>query len=138
MRVLMVEDDRAMRQYNARVLVRAGHWVDTAADGAAGWEALQVNYYDLLITDHNMPKVTGLELVKKLRAARMDLPVILTTGALPTEELARHPWLQFAAMLEKPFASEELLDAVEKVLRAPAGQGADRVAAMLAEPVTYG
>jgi YesN/AraC family two-component response regulator len=64
--------------------------VDTAEDGEFGWEALQAKNYDLLITDNNMPKVSGLELVKKLRSARMALPVILASGAMP-EELNRLP-----------------------------------------------
>jgi DNA-binding response OmpR family regulator len=135
-RILLVEDDEAMRQFYARMLVRDGHWVGTAEDGAAGWEALQGSRYDLLITDNNMPKMTGLEMVTKLRAARMALPVILATGILPTEALERNPGLQFAATLEKPFAIEMLLDTVKRVLHGAAGRGADQVDAILEERAT--
>jgi two-component system chemotaxis response regulator CheY len=93
--------------------------VDAAEDGAVAWEVLHTGIYDLLITDNNMPKVTGVELVKKLRAARMALPVILVSAAIPTEELNRHPWMQLAATLLKPFSNDELLDTVKKVLRPP-------------------
>jgi DNA-binding response OmpR family regulator len=134
----MVEDDAVMRRFYVRILVRAGHRVDTAGDGAAGWEAIQANHYDLLITDHEMPKVTGLELVKKLRAARLSLLVILASGAMPTEELDRNPWLQLAAALEKPFTGRELLESVEKVLSAQTKRVDGRVAATLAEPVACG
>jgi DNA-binding NtrC family response regulator len=65
-----------------------------------------------------MPKVTGIELVKNLRAARMELPVIMVTGTLPLHELAQNPTLQLATTLEKPFTVEALLEAVENVLRA--------------------
>ena len=65
-----------------------------------------------------MPKLTGVDLVKKLHAAHMALPVILVTGALPTEELKRHPWLQIDATLLKPYTVEDLLGTVTKVLRA--------------------
>lgn len=117
-RILVVDDDRDIRQLCADVLVRSGYLVDTAEDGALGWLALDVNDYNLLITDNNMPKVSGVELVKKLRSARMDLPVVLATSALPTEAIGRDPSLDLAATLLKPFTIFELLDTVEKVLRA--------------------
>jgi FixJ family two-component response regulator len=53
-----------------------------------GWEALQANNYSLLITEPDLPKLTGVELVRKLSAARMALPVVLAAGRLATEELA--------------------------------------------------
>jgi len=92
-RILVVDDDVDLRHVNAEALRRGGYQTETAADGAAAWEALQANSYDLLITDNSMPKVSGVELVKKVRSARMSLPVILASGALPTEELDRNPWL---------------------------------------------
>ena len=87
-------------------------------DGAAAWEALKANRYNLLITEHEMPNLTGVELVKMLRAARMALPVVMAAGRLPTHELARNPSLQLAATLSKPFAVDALLDTVKNVLRA--------------------
>jgi DNA-binding response OmpR family regulator len=65
-----------------------------------------------------MPKLTGVELVRKLRSARMALPVILATGKLPTEALTQNPSLQLAALLPKPFSIDELLETVRTVLRA--------------------
>jgi DNA-binding response OmpR family regulator len=118
-RILVADDDRDVRQLNTAVLIRSGYAVDTAEDGAAAWQALNTDSYDLLITDHNMPKVTGVELLKKLRAAHMALPVILVAGELPEEEFTRHPWFQPAATLLKPFSIIELLDTVKEVLRAP-------------------
>ena len=114
--ILVVEDDQATRQLSIRLLVGSGYQVDAAEDGEAGWEALHAKKYDLLITDNSMPKLSGVELVKKVRSARMTLPVILATGALPTEELDRNPWLQLAATVQKPFGSDELLNTVKKVL----------------------
>ena len=116
-RILLVDDDTDIRLLGADLLFHSGYQVDTAEDGESGWEALQAKSYDLLITDNKMPKVSGLELVKKLRSARMALPVILVSGAMP-EELNRLPWLQLAATLLKPFTPGELLGTVKKVLRA--------------------
>jgi DNA-binding NtrC family response regulator len=115
-RILVVDDDVNLRQINAEALRRVGFQTETAADGAAAWEALQANSYDLLITDNSMPKVSGVELVKKVRSAHMTLPVILASGTLPTEELERNPWLQPVATLVKPFTGGQLLETVNQVL----------------------
>ena len=106
-----------IRKICARVLRDSGYLIETAEDGAAAWKALQANSYDLLITDNNMPKVSGVELVKNVRSAQMALPVILVSGNLPMAELEGDPWLQHVATLAKPFAGDELLGIVEKVLR---------------------
>ena len=123
-RILVVEDEPDIRQLNAEVLKNSGYEVDTAEDGIAGWKALHAvrhapESYALLITDHEMPGLSGLALVKKLRATRMALPVIMATGRLPTEVLLnQYPWLQPAAMLVKPYSVEQLLGTVQEVLRA--------------------
>jgi DNA-binding response OmpR family regulator len=117
-RILVVDDDSDLRLLDADVLALPGYHVDAAEDGAAGWEALQANNYNLLITEHSLPKLTGVELVRKLRSARMALPVVMAAGRLPTHELARNPSLQLAATLLKPFAVDALLDTVKNVLRA--------------------
>jgi DNA-binding response OmpR family regulator len=122
-RILVVEDDRATRQLSIRLLVGSGYQVDAAEDGASGWKAIQAKKYDLLITDNSMPKLSGVELVKKVRSAHMTLPVILASGALPTEELDRNPWLQLAATLVKPFSSDALLEKVTAVLGAADSSG---------------
>ena len=126
-RILVVEDEPDIRRLNAEVLKSFGYKVDTAEDGMAGWKALHAvrhapESYALLITDHEMPGLTGLALVKKLRAARMALPVIMATGRLPPEDLfTRYPWLQPAAALIKPYSVEQLLGTVEAVLRTADG-----------------
>jgi DNA-binding response OmpR family regulator len=117
-RILVVDDDSDLRLLDADVLALPGYHVDAAEDGAAGWEALQANNYNLLITEHSLPKLTGVELVRKLRSARMAVPVVMAAGRLPTHELARNPSLQLAATLLKPFAVDALLDTVKNVLRA--------------------
>ena len=65
----------------------------------------------------SLPKVSGVELIKKLRLEDNALPVILISGAIPTEELNRHSWLQLSATLLKPFTGDQLLRIVKRVLR---------------------
>jgi DNA-binding NtrC family response regulator len=115
-RILVADDDQAIRELISAYLMRSGYEVDTAKDGADAWKALnEVSYY-LLITDYTMPRVTGVELINMLRSKDMNLPVILMSGTMPTEELKRYPWLRVDATLDKPFTPEELLDAVDKVI----------------------
>lgn len=120
-RILVVEDDPLIRQLNTEVLIHSGYQVDAAEDGGVAWDTLQRNSYDLLVTDNNMPKVSGVDLLKKVHAARLALPVIMVTGDLPKEEFIRSPWLQPAALLLKPYTATEFLGAVKEVLHATDG-----------------
>ena len=115
-RILLVDDDIYVRRLIAGVLINSGYKVDTAGDGTDAWKALNDVNYDLLITDNQMPGVTGLELIKRLRSEDKTLPIILASGAMPMEELKQHPWLQLDAVLSKPFPIAELLDTVKRVL----------------------
>jgi len=117
-RILVVDDDGDIRRLNAEALMLLGFEVDAAEDGSVAWDNIQENSYDLMITDNRMPKVTGVELLKKMRAARMALPVIMATGVLPQDEFKRYPWLQPAATLVKPYTLVDLLGKVKEVLRA--------------------
>jgi DNA-binding response OmpR family regulator len=116
-RILIVDEDNDLRMLYAEALSARGYEVDSAADGAAGWEALQTNRFDLLITEHDMPRLTGVELIRKLRTADMTLPVVMAAGRLPIPELAQNPSLQLAATLWKPFAIDALLNTVANALR---------------------
>src|ERR1017187_4174686 len=120
-RILVVEDEGDLRQLSAEVLIDAGYQVEIAEDGVAAWAALQHHRYDLLITDQFLPKVSGVELLKKLHTARMTLPVIMATGFLPTWEFALHPCLQSVTMLRKPYTFGKLLS-MEKNALPPAAE----------------
>jgi DNA-binding NtrC family response regulator len=74
-----------------------------------------------MITDNDMPKLTGIELIKKVRATRLALPVIMATGKFPLDEFTRHPQLQPAVTLLKPYTFDELVGAVQIVLLTTAG-----------------
>ena len=88
-RILVVDDDPDTRQLSVNVLVSADFEVDAAVDGADGWEALQAEHFDLVITDNTMPRMTGVELIEKLRFSGITIPVIMTTGHMPTLEFIR-------------------------------------------------
>jgi len=116
-RILVVDDDDDVRQLSVDVLIDSGYEVEAAKDGAAGWEALQTDDFDLVITDNKMPGMTGIEMLERLRAARMTVPVIMATSHLPTHEFASKPWLRPAAALQRPFTNDDLVETVKRVLR---------------------
>jgi DNA-binding NtrC family response regulator len=115
-RILYVEDEPQLRSLGELMLLRMGYDVNTAADGAQGWEVLQHAHYNLLITDHAMPGLTGLELASYARVAGMRLPIMMTSGSLNILEDPAWEQLDIAAFLPKPFAFEALVQAVERVL----------------------
>jgi two-component system sensor histidine kinase and response regulator WspE len=114
--IIVVDDDLHTREQMAGVLIRSGYNVDTAVDGHDGWQAIQANPYDLIITDNKMQRMTGIEMIEKVRAACMTLPVLMATRYLPDHEFARRPWLKPDAVLERPFSDDDLTAAVEKLL----------------------
>ena len=115
-RILLVENNAAIRELNARVLELVGYQVDCAEDAVMGWRLLNSGNFDLLIIDHEMPRSSGLELVKQVRSAGMTLPIIVATGWLPEQELEGLPWLQLEATLVKPVSSNQLRQTVKRVL----------------------
>jgi DNA-binding response OmpR family regulator len=123
-RILVVDDDSQTRQNSVTVLTGSGYDVEGAKDGAAGWEALQNDDYDLVVTDNKMPNMTGMEMIAKLRTARMAVPVIMATGIPPTNLIERNAWLKPDAILQRPFSDEDLLNTIKSVLHPDAGNGA--------------
>jgi DNA-binding NtrC family response regulator len=117
-RILFVDDEPLIRQLHKEVLSDVGYAVELAEDGAVAWDALQRQNYDLLITDHEMPKLTGVELLQKLHAARVYVPVIMVSGTMPTEELKPHQVLPVKATLSKPYMIADLLNTVKNILSA--------------------
>jgi len=121
-RILVVEDDAYVREMYSDVLASAGYQVDSAKDGEAGWQMLRANNakpkYDLLITDNKMPKVSGFELIQRLRSEKLNIPVILASGTLPDIRD-----LPVAAILEKPFLPNQLMEMVAGVLNANENAG---------------
>ncbi len=124
-RVLLVDDDPGVRSVFGAGLRQLQLEVDMAADGDAAWEALCTKPYDLLITDHLMPRLTGLELLRRLRAVRVDLPCILISGDLPEADEDLAACVQPGCTLEKPITLALFLTTVKALLaRHPAGASA--------------
>jgi CheY-like chemotaxis protein len=110
LRVLLVEDDPGIALLAASVLEAAGHRVTVAADGLEGLQGALQEPPDLVISDFMMPRLTGLEMIERLREAGFRRPIILAT-AIAEDGLPSHPG--WNAYLAKPYGARELLALVE-------------------------
>jgi DNA-binding response OmpR family regulator len=115
--ILVVDDDPSICHVFKKILEQSAFNVDVAYNGLAGWNAILAHPYDLVITDQNMPKLSGLEMVKRMRSAQINLPVILISGTLPTNEICQNEELQLTSVLEKPCSFNLLLKTIKTALR---------------------
>jgi two-component system cell cycle sensor histidine kinase/response regulator CckA len=115
-RVLLIDDDVAVRGFLCQILTDAGYLVVEAGDGRSGMSKLEQMTVDLVITDLVMPEQEGLETLQRLHAERPELPVIAISGAFGGSFLKTA--LRFGAMasLPKPIDPETLLRAVGDAL----------------------
>ena len=114
-RILLAEDDGAMRTYLERALFNAGFFVDSVDRGTAALPLLEENHYDLLLSDIVMPEMDGIELAQKCNELSPDTKVMFITGfaAVTLKASREHPQ---AKVLSKPFHLKDLVMEVERVL----------------------
>jgi len=117
MKVLIVEDDNSMAQMCAKLVRRRGH---TSCLAGSAEEALEIidtdKGIDVVVSDVNMPRMSGLQLVERLRALDETLPVVLMTGYTQIVNASQALALGAADYLIKPFDSETFIACLERVL----------------------
>ncbi len=120
-KILIVDDDGALRTLLGLCFLRRGHSIVVASNGAAALECLPIHAPDLLVTDLNMPVMDGLELLRRLRAnGHHDLPVIVLTAR--SDQRAAATAAGADAFLVKPVPLRELVEVAEALIeggRAP-------------------
>lgn len=113
-RILLADDEIDLWWEEClEALARSGYQVDTVEDGEAAWEALQIHDYDLLIADNKMPLLRGLDLIIKLRAQGMTLPIIFASSLLPIIAPEHKPFFVNVHLLEKPVMPLQLLAVID-------------------------
>ena len=117
MRVLIVEDDRKLAEFVARGLRAERFAVDLAADGMEGLHHLESFEYDLLVLDLMLPRLSGTELLRRVRRNHPTLPVLVLTARDATDDKVRHFEAGADDYLTKPFDFAELLVRIKALLR---------------------
>ncbi len=120
--ILVVDDSLTVRETERKLLERAGYLVDVAVDGVAGWNALRLGNYDLLLTDVDMPRMTGIDLTRQVRddARLRDLPVMIVSYKEREED--RRAGFEAGAdryITKASFRDDSLLKAVEELIGGP-------------------
>jgi CheY-like chemotaxis protein len=113
LRILIVEDESDVLDMLEEVLEGEGHTVITAVDGKAGLECFQMQPFDIVLTDLNMPGISGLEMAGRMKKIKPSVPVMLLTGwdvELETAELAAKG---IDCFIKKPFAILDILQALD-------------------------
>jgi two-component system chemotaxis response regulator CheY len=117
--VLVVDDNAVMRTVMRVALERAGHTVTMAEDGVKALQATGSGQFDLVITDIQMPKMDGVDLVQALKKTAPQVKVLVISGRLEGTELqdmTSKKTLGASGSLEKPFTADRLVSKVAEVL----------------------
>ncbi len=122
MRILTVEDDERILAKMRAALEAAGYAVDTAENGEDAWFQGDTEDYDLIVLDLGLPKLDGLSVLKKWRAAGRAFPVLVLTARSAWSERVEGIDAGADDYLPKPFAMEELLARARALLRRSAGK----------------
>ena len=121
MRVLVVEDEQKIAEAIADALERAGYVVEIAGDGEQAWFLAETENFDAVILDIGLPKLDGISVVRRLRAAAVATPILIMS--------ARAAWMERVEGIDagaddymaKPFQSEELIARLGAIIRRQTG-----------------
>jgi len=119
MKILIIEDDNAIRDVLKKSLESEGFVVDEASDGDSGSFMARVNQYDIILLDYVLPNKNGLEVCKDIRLNEISTPIIMLTGR--SEVLSKIELLNNGAddYITKPFSFEELIARIKAMHRRP-------------------
>lgn len=133
--ILVIDDEQVVLDSVAKVLGAEDHAVEVSLSGRRGLDRAVSAVFDLVLTDIRMPDMGGLEILRDLKRAKPELPVIIITG-FGTVALARQSMTLGAAYyLEKPFTPEELISAVDAAFAKAAAEAPENQALLHCEEV---
>ena len=117
-KILAVDDSASIRKMVELTLDEEEHEITTANDGALGLKAAEADEYDLVITDINMPNMSGYELIKALRAmpSYQNKPIVCLTTESGDEQKAKGREVGATGWITKPFSPEKLISIVDRLV----------------------
>jgi DNA-binding response OmpR family regulator len=119
MRILIVEDEEHLARLVAEILGREGYVTETVGDGRAALSRALVEPFDMLVVDWMLPDLDGVQIIKRLRAADVSVPVLMLTARSQVEDRVEGLDAGADDYLPKPFAFPELLARVRALARRP-------------------
>ena len=127
MRLLVVEDEENLRTVIRKRLMKEGYSVDACGDGQEALDYMAVSPYDTVILDIMMPKMSGMEVLKKMRAGGDQTPVLFLTAKDGIEDRVKGLDSGADDYLVKPFAFEELLARIRVMIRRQSDSASDEM-----------
>lgn len=121
-RILVAEDDNAVRELVTRIIASRGHEVIAVVDGAYALEAVGSSQFDLLVTDIVMPRLDGIALALAVAKSHPELPILMMTGYAMERQRAHDLEVLVHRVLSKPFTVDQFLAVLGETLerKAPA------------------
>jgi len=139
MRILVIEDEKEIADGIKRILEKVGYQVDCVYDGLNGLDYIFSQIYDLVLLDIMLPKITGTDIVKKVRMEGINVPIILLTAKSQIEDKIEGLTIGADDYITKPFDAGELLARIGARLRKSISQndGIIRAFDISLNPSTY-
>jgi two-component system, cell cycle response regulator CpdR len=116
-RLLIAEDDKAVRDFVTRALRQEGHDIMAVNDGMQALDALSQGSYALLLSDIVMPRLDGIALALKVASDHPDLPILLMTGYAAERQRAHDLEVMIHEVIIKPFTLDQICKATSRSLR---------------------
>jgi DNA-binding response OmpR family regulator len=117
MKILVVEDEVKVAQFLKKGLQQSGYEIEIAADGVQGYEKVRGNQYDLILLDLMLPKMSGWDLIPRIRECKPTIPIIALTAKSSVEDRVQGLNLGCDDYLTKPFSFAELLARIQVQVR---------------------
>jgi two-component system, NtrC family, nitrogen regulation response regulator NtrX len=116
-KILVVDDEESVRFILKQMLEKGGYAVEVRNDGEEAMEALKKGCFDMLITDINMPKMNGIELLYKAKEAFHELPVIFISAYGKDKTILEAMKMGLSDNIEKPFRMDDVLEIVKEHIK---------------------
>ncbi len=121
-RLLLIEDEIKLRDQLLGILDRHGYVVDTCSDGLQGLNVAKKNHYDIAVIDLGLPKVSGIEIIEKIREDGREYPILILTARGDWKDKVDGLSTGADDYLVKPFHVQELLARLEALIRRASGK----------------